>query len=419
MKKKKYLRMTYHLYDDDYLINLLENQAKEGWFLSSINNYVISFKKGEPQNLKYQIDYNKPTHEYSKVIEELGYQIVCTFSDAQNIIYCHTNRNAPDLQTDSTAKLLSMISYFSLKKAMGQLGLAIMFGISFYIKTNEFLNLIHHFSLASIFSHTSDYIGLGIYLMISLGYFISSIFTLSMPKTYQKQLNNHYQELKLNLPILKIYQFSQVFINFLFIIFFISLLITSTNMKPYISIIIGLSLCIYLIIYYICSPRQHYRTIQIITLITLLFMNVGIYQSKVFNIEPIEKDLYYQNDVDDFLHHKTKDIFVHSQYTDIYSDYYENYTRCLNKDIAYIIFKDNIILADRWYRREQQSSLNQNIPYLSFEESLKNMQNYQTGLVEQCYFNNKYMICIKDNDVLMIQKQSEDQFIQNILENYF
>lgn len=423
MKKKKYKRFTKDLYLDDCLISLLENEAMNGWFLSSINPFNITFIKDKPRQIKYQIDYNQSNKEYDEIKENLGYQVVCPFTDIDVMIYKNDNINAPDLQTDKTTQLLSMISCFSLTKVIKNIIMFLLILLYFYTDYKS-LNVIFHYSLASFFTYTKFYLGLLTDFSLALSYFIKAIFIITIHRYYKKQLNNPYQDIQLNTRLLKGCQYIEAIIHSLFLLFFLYILPIPT----YLIILLYLSIIIIIWIIRLYQSHQHYQFILLITLFSIIVINLSLSQSQILKISPIEKPLYYKNQVNDNFIYENQDLFANSQSIQYSDKYYERFVKCLNENIAKIVYKDEIVFVDREYRKNKiineyqklGKEYNENdYPYLSFEESIQHMKVYQTDFVDECYYNEKYVVCIKDNLVLSFQIQEDKNAIDNIIKYYF
>lgn len=427
MKKKKYMRLTANLYINDNLIHLLEDESKKGWFLSNITQFNISFKKDTPKHLKYQIDYNHFSQEYEDIKKELGYKAVCSFIDEDVWIYSHDNIDAPDLQTDLTAQLLSILSCFDSQKILKNIIGMIMFLIFFYIHSHSIIPFsLYHYSMAHFLTNTKWYFGLTIEFILSFTYLLRAIIAFIIHRYYKKQLeNSSHQNIRHNVLLLKICQYFQSIAELLCILFLLILL----PIPIYLIFILYIMIFIAIIIHHFLSSYKHYQKIQTIVLFSLTAIMIYLLQSQSLNIKPIEKQLYYQNHINSNQIYTTQDLFVHSQNIEFSDEYYEKFVKCLNKDIANIIFKEEIIDLDQKYRKEnliqeyqeveKNNSDDEDVPYLSFEESIQHMQPYPTKLVDQCYYNDRCVVCIKDEYVLSFQIQKEKDSIMEVIKYYF
>lgn len=422
MKKKKYKKLTQDLYVDENLITFLENEAKNGWFLKNIHLNIMVFQQDIPQTLKYQIDYNKPSNEYSDIISDLGYHCACIYKD--KYIYYNEDIHADDLQTDLSANLLSMISFYGPKKIAFYLYFCIFFSMNVYSLFNEMYYRFYRHSLAQFFQHTNYYILISVYLILVLSYLLEAIYTLIMNRYYHKMLDEPYNNIKQNMTFIKI-------LEFLDIVTVVSLLILVLYIIPIpqdIKLIFCISIFIFIFIFYIFSTHRYYKIIQTVVVICLVASGIYLVQSQVLKIESIDQPLYLENRVESYFIDENEDIFSHIKYIQIYSDYYEKYVICLNDDIADIIFKEEIVMVEHEYRRDvyvdDSIAMNQpydikNIVYYSYEDALKQMKRYETTLVDTCYYNERYMVCMKDHYVLTCEIQDDDHFIDHVLNYYF
>lgn len=419
---RKYKRFTYNLYNEDDLISFLEDESKIGWFLSRVIGSMLIFKKGDSKPLKYQLDYTQPSKEYENIKKELGYQNVCSLSDIY--ICSNENINAPDLQTDESSKILALLSCFDFKKIVLNIVDAMIWFLLFNICIQDAFFHFYRHSLGLFFTQIDKYIGLFLFAIIALSYFTKAIFYTIIYRYLKKQLDNPFEKGNLHIPLLK----SCRYIENIYLMTFLLVILLFIPIPMYISFLIIISIFIYCLVFYLCSTKKYFRSIQIITLLTLLIMNVTIIQSQICVVQPIEKQLYAYLQVDNNEINEIKSLFANSKYINIFNDKYERYVICLNNSIANIVFKDEVITLDREYRKDKLITEYQEIgqdydendyPYLSYEKSLQNMKSYSTSLVGQCYYNEQYAICIKDNQVLSFRIQNKKNYIKNVLEYYY
>ncbi len=89
-------------FDEARLLKRLEDLAGKGWILDSISALRYRLRKGEPQALRYSMDYRKlkagDEMEYLTVFAEAGWERVCSlqgiyfFCAAQDAVAIHTDQ---------------------------------------------------------------------------------------------------------------------------------------------------------------------------------------------------------------------------------------------------------------------------------------------------------------------------------------
>lgn len=258
---------------------------------------------------------------------------------------------------------------------------------------------------------------------------LETIYMIIMNKYLKKQLENSIYQTNHVIDIfIKIHKYMTIMSMSLTFLSILTIISYFLSISLIISFIIFLEYIILVAVYYVCAHSKHHNAIKYTTAFSLIVLTLFINQSKAFSIPPVHQTLYSQNQVKDAYLRESKGIFANTKSIDIYSDYYEKYVECLHHDIAEIIFQQEVIIVDRELRREKIIAEHQvtgkiydenDYPYNSFKDSLKNMKKYQTELVNDCYYNDMYAVCIKDNKVLSFQIQSDNQMIDHILEYYF
>lgn len=424
---KKYKKLTKELTFDNHLIEFLEKEAQKGWKLKSMNHFILTFQKEEPQQLKYQIDYNELTSEYMSVLQDLGYQLVCSYENKH--VYNNSNTNADDLQTDYQSQILAMQPYYHLKS----IAYSLFWTCAFLFWTYRNIDNINHIgyphSLALFFTETYLYISIVIFACWFINSFLEMFYLIIMNKHLKKQYENGtYQTNPIVNTFTKIHKYINIMSNILVLLSIFMLISYFLSIPLIISLIVFLECIILIIIHYTCVNFQYHKFIQYITVLFFIIITILIYQSKMFSIPSIHQPLYSENLVKDTFLNESKGLFANTKSIDIYSEHYEKYVECLNHHVAEVIFQQDIIIADRELRKEKILTEYQAIgkkydesdyPYISFENSLKNMTRFQTELVDQCYYNPMYVVCIKDNKVLSFSFQGDIQLIENILEYDF
>lgn len=84
MKNRKYVLMGGFAFSENSDMEKLKNLAKQGWILDGVSLPLLSyrFKKGEPQNLDFAVDYQKEVdEEYFQLFESAGWKHELSLSD--------------------------------------------------------------------------------------------------------------------------------------------------------------------------------------------------------------------------------------------------------------------------------------------------------------------------------------------------
>lgn len=59
------------------------------------------------------------------------------------------------------------------------------------------------------------------------------------------------------------------------------------------------------------------------------------------------------------------------------------------------------------------------IPFYSYKEALNQLTPYHHKLIDECYYNDYFMIARKDNKIVISYIQNEDNYLDKIIEHYF
>jgi len=419
---KKYKKLTNDLFNDEKLIQLLEDEAKNGWFLKGTSEFYLTFRKDEPKNLKYQIDYNKITDEYKNVLKQLGYHFVCGYGYEGGMIYYNEDIHAEDLYSDEQTRLMSIIYNYRPSVIISNAFTTLLRMLMVYIFYKDIYYSSYPFSIYNFFINTTRYLFILFWTFSFILDFIKTIYLITMYRYYSKQLNHPYSFQPVNYQVINTYRIlSAVDTITIFPILTICLIAVFIDLPAVFYLDLGIILILIAILIY----THAYKKVAIISIIILLPLSIFSYDS--YSI-PDNKPLYYNNNFEKDYINTTNSIFSRSISTYIFEEQnYENNINALNEDIAEILFKGEIISLDRNYRKNKLIDEYQKIgkdydendyPYLSFEQALQNMKELHHPLVDQAYYNDNYVICIKDKQVVSFQYSSPDQ-MNTIIEYYF
>lgn len=77
--KTKYKLISINTISDKHFTDYLQKQAKNGWMLEKMGSLFFKFRKTEPQDLRFFIDYERPIHSYHQALEQRGYHFIDHF----------------------------------------------------------------------------------------------------------------------------------------------------------------------------------------------------------------------------------------------------------------------------------------------------------------------------------------------------
>lgn len=403
--KKKYRKITYDLYDDEKLIALLEEEAKQGWMLKTyMSNYLV-FKQSEPKTLKYQIDYNEITSEYNEIISSLGYQFVC-FSSNKNI-YVNENINAEDLYNDEATKTMSMLQNYKLSRILPMILLPFGWAMLSYFKFEYFNTPFHE-----LLFFPTHIILLVLFFFMEVLELLQGICMIKIRKYYKTKLTDPFHTTKLNPTLLVVYSISENISVALLPFMLLALFVIFIPVKfVYILWIIALTCSFLLLIDSFLIYKSYTRYLQ---MLVLGFLVVGIIFYPSFKFDSIDKDLYYQNKYDIGNIETLSDLLVRYQMVNTYFDYYEKNISCINEAVANQFFQIEIIKLDHYAKDNFHYDTNKT----SFQKSIKNMKPLKHELIDEGYYNDKYVIVRNKNHVLSFQL-IEGNDINDIISYYY
>lgn len=141
---KRLMLMNYSYYKE--IEKKLELYAKKGLFLEKMGPYFWTFKKTEPQNLKYTVTYfaegsvfnPHPTdnqHTYFDYAKAAGWDFVCEYNQMQ--IFCSSLENPPEFETDEKEKLENIHKCMKKSFVISQLLMLLVFALNLFLRLNS------------------------------------------------------------------------------------------------------------------------------------------------------------------------------------------------------------------------------------------------------------------------------------------
>ena len=141
---KRLMLMNYNYYKE--IEQKLELYAKKGLVLEKMGPYLWTFKKTEPQNLKYTVTYfaegsvfnphptdNQQTYfDYAKAA---GWDFVCEYNQMQ--IFCSSLENPPEFETDEKEKLENIHKCMKKSFVVSQLLMLVVFALNLFLRLNS------------------------------------------------------------------------------------------------------------------------------------------------------------------------------------------------------------------------------------------------------------------------------------------
>lgn len=159
---------------------------------------------------------------------------------------------------------------------------------------------------------------------------------------------------------------------------------------------------IVLTIQFYFKKNIYHRIVQVSIILICLLLG---YFNLSSPINKVSKKLYYEN----------KEIFSSQKMIHIFNnDYYENHITALNDAIAKEIFKEEVI------RLECYSRGGRHVPenfYHTFDKAIANMKILDLPIVDKGFYNDQYVICIKDNEVVTFRIADVDK--EEVIQYYF
>ena len=141
---KRFMLMNYNYYKE--IEKKLEHYAKKGLVLEKMGSSLWTFKKTEPQNLKYTVTYfaegsvfnphpteNQQTYfDYAKAA---GWDFVCEYNQMQ--IFSSSLENPPEFETDEKEKLENIHKCMKKSFVVSQLLMLVAFALNLFLRLNS------------------------------------------------------------------------------------------------------------------------------------------------------------------------------------------------------------------------------------------------------------------------------------------
>lgn len=175
--RKKIMPMNFSYYKE--IEQKLENYAKKGLVLEKIEQSLWTFKKTEPESLKYTVTFftegsifnPHPTDNqmtYFDYAKEAGWDFVCEYNQMQ--VFSSTLPNPPEFETDEKEKLENIHKCMKKSFVFPQFLMLVVFLINIYLRYNQFKH-----SPIEFLSSTLDLTTLLMFISIILFTFYSLI----------------------------------------------------------------------------------------------------------------------------------------------------------------------------------------------------------------------------------------------------
>lgn len=103
-------------FSEHKMLKKIGERAKQGWHLERMTMFQFHFKQGEPQDVKYSMDYQphvEDVAEYKKMFEVAGWTYVC---DYYGFYIFKADPGTKKIHTDST--LLDELRHQEKKKSL-------------------------------------------------------------------------------------------------------------------------------------------------------------------------------------------------------------------------------------------------------------------------------------------------------------
>lgn len=436
--KIKYVYIGFKFFEEsDKLEHFFEQQTREGWMLEKIGMFFFKLKKIPPKEIKFFIDCQRPTDDYIETLKQYGYHYIDNYKEIT--IFYSEQLDIDPIQSDPVVKA---ISYKELYKPSAI--------IMFYLLGLFFFGIVDVFHLSTIFFRSIDHIILNfnaftIYLLFKL-IALSMILEASTQLVLRIKYNREIKGLSTPKWFINIlcclYNVLTVFMVLLFLFILICHSINDFS--------IIFSVILFFIVFMICHHYINKELIKIesklkrILFSTLLFMFIlGSYHliSDYFSKEVVstphslayESDTYNFSDSTYTLFYNVNSYYGNSDEKDEFDEYVQTYRetiyQCRNQTIAQSIFRALVRDADCQRRTpdddeieritEEKGSFDsiRDVPFYSYQTSLKNLKHYYYKNVDICCGYDCYYLMIKDNIVYDLQIKDHVD-IQKLIDFY-
>ena len=436
MLKMKIEKMNYQMFIENTFCDYLTAKAKEGWFFKRVLGEFLIFKKGEPQEIKYQLEFGLTDYDYDDYLKDVGYEFV--FAIRNITIYKNEDLNAPDLHTDDSVRFLAMENMYFKHPIALFLALALCFIPGYMILS---LLLLEPLTLGMIIRNIRVFIVIGLYCVGFVGCLFMMMQSVELKRIIKKATNNEQYSFKIINLISKANTVMLMFL-FAYLVSGVGLILSGLfhNFNAMVLTILRVSL-LCAIVCGLAKIMLKYRiekrfitgaVIMTAVLLHLAFDSV-LYIPVKTNPAPMPLVDAYMSDYN--YSANSKEIFyTYQAYSKEKegvwrSEAFENYKVCLNTFIAKELMKDDIVSNERSARETEefkQSMMDQygsysskDLPYKSYKDALATLTVYKHELIDECYYNEHFFVARKDNKVLVSYMQDEDNYISNVIEHYF
>lgn len=420
-------------------IEHLEQYAQEGWILTASYMGFMFFKKEEPQDIKYQIEYQAYLdYEYEEYLLEEGYELVLNYDGF--IIFKNKNMDASDLHSDEEVKLEAINKNTSSQIKASGIAIALTW-FPLYLILSFFT--LEPINLGWIFENFLIILFI-LFLIVLLSIPIILLLKFIFLKRIVKQIMNgnepNFTLFNITNKITKIFSYIYALLLMIAIIFAISRFLNNPLSTAFQSIYHIIIIIVMLKLVKLMSKYRINKKAILPIIILFIAIIVGVSQNtrdKYFPEEdqtPIPTTNAYMSEYDGYV--DNNNILVNTiTFTKNLNDelsnnnYKEEFKTCTNEFIAKEIMKNNIVHYENDSRATPEAIkelldktgeyVTGDIPYYSYEDAVNHLNIYNNVLVDECYYNSYFMIARKDKQILIAYMQEEDDYINNIINHYF
>lgn len=426
--KTKYKKIDMLLYNEDKCIKILNKMAKQGWIVSGFIGSFFVFDKQSPQEIYYQVDYNQYSDEYRDFVINMGYTFVGRYKDI-SIFYSHNNQ-APDLQSDQTARYLALKRNYKIYSAL-------LFILAGWIILAPFrvgiLPLIPRMTWGHWLLSSGENILILLLFIAGVGCFFKGISSLLIRWNEKRSLANIKID-KVDLIIEIVLKIKSILFGILWVIG-IPVVLLTLILEYETSIYFLLTLLIYLIIglykHFAVAKSKRETILKIGVLIGFLVNmyfivlqiedtpesknNQSQFQTANVIESGIKKSIFYKEDWVNGMKEELNDDYV----------FYEHSYKCFNSWAANEIFKELLIETRREMEFPNEEELyelgnfnSNDVLYPTYDKVMNDFNEYLNIYVDRCYYFNNYVVAIKNNQVFA-SKITDFELIDQVLEYYF
>lgn len=427
--KFKYKLINDLLINEDECIVYLEKMAIKGWRLVKVGIMFFKFERHEPEEIKYQMDYNPLTTDYLEAAALEGYHFIDNYREIS--FFYSTNINANELHTDESTRLMVLgnrYKYFHGFLLIGCALLIVIMNSSIW----EMSLLTIRYTLGSFFLNAKLFLGYCIYMLLALMFVIDGSTLLLMKLSINRQLENKSSLKKWIKRCFAIEKLIGLILLFIMTLLIINIVIYDQAALMKIVIAIGG----FEIYNYYINKKVYYeindtlRRIKSVIAMIVVMIFIIVIQNIDFNINI--KTLQPLQDGFNIKSTSTRSILVSNYVSTSYEGerliFLENKYECLNSYVANEIFKELVCDIERDTRIPSEAEIDaaveatgewsiNDVKYLNYLQALKKFKLVQTKYVDKCYYLGNTFVAIKDSQILLVVKK-EDVKIEEILKYY-